>query len=389
MDREGLDLAVDGDTVYAKGTTLGGDDGIAVAMALAMLDDDSLPHPRLEVILTSEEEVGMVGAAALDVSPLRGRKLVNLDSETEGVFTVSCAGGVVAVCKLPADREPFAGTVLRLRVSGLTGGHSGAEIHQGRANANMLLGRLLRAMAAETELRLVSVSGGLKDNAIPAASEAVAVVRDAAAARAAAARLADCLTVEFRKADPGLTVTVETAETEELPMSADATRKAVCLLTCGPNGVQTWSADIPGLVQTSLNLGILTCDEQGVSASFCIRSSMDSELAMMRDRLVCLTEQLGGEVTFTGAYPAWEYRPDSPLRQLLVEVYREQYGQEPRIEAVHAGLECGLLAGKLPRLDCVSLGPELIDIHTPRERMRISSVQRVWAFVTEVLKRSR
>ena len=389
MAREGLDLAVEGDYIYAEGTTLGGDDGIAVAMALAALDDESLPHPRLEVILTTEEEVGMDGAMALDVSPIRGRKLLNLDSEAEGVFTVSCAGGSMAACELPVARAPFGGDILRVRVAGLTGGHSGAEIHKGRANANMLLGRLLRAMAAETELRLVSADGGLKDNAIPVAAEAVVAAEDGWKAKAAAERMAACFQTEYRRSDPMLTVTSEEAAAAWQPMDASSTERTVCLLACAPNGVQTMSQDIHGLVQTSLNLGILKTGENAVTASFCIRSSVDSEKEMLKDRLACLLAQLGGGVSFSGEYPGWAYRPDSPLRELMTEVYREQYGREPKVEAIHAGLECGLLAGKLPGLDCVSIGPDLLEIHTPREKMSISSVQRVWAFVREVLKRSR
>lgn len=389
MAREGLDLAVEGDYIYAEGTTLGGDDGIAVAMALAALDDESLPHPRLEVILTTEEEVGMDGAMALDVSPIRGRKLLNLDSEAEGVFTVSCAGGSMAACELPVARAPFGGDILRVRVAGLTGGHSGAEIHKGRANANMLLGRLLRAMAAETELRLVSADGGLKDNAIPVAAEAVVAAEDGWKAKAAAERMAACFQTEYRRSDPMLTVTAEEAAAAWQPMDASSTERTVCLLACAPNGVQTMSQDIHGLVQTSLNLGILKTGENAVTASFCIRSSVDSEKEMLKDRLACLLAQLGGGVSFSGEYPGWAYRPDSPLRELMTEVYREQYGREPKVEAIHAGLECGLLAGKLPGLDCVSIGPDLLEIHTPREKMSISSVQRVWMFVREILKRSR
>ena len=389
MAREGLDLAVEGDYIYAEGTTLGGDDGIAVAMALAALDDDSLPHPRLEVILTTEEEVGMDGAMALDVSPIRGRKMLNLDSEAEGIFTVSCAGGSMAACGLPVARAPFGGDILRVQVEGLTGGHSGAEIHKGRANASMLLGRLLLAMAAETELRLVSADGGLKDNAIPVAAEAVVAAADGRKAKAAAERMAACFQVEYRRSDPMLTVTAEETAAAWLPMDAASTERTLCLLACAPNGVQTMSQDIHGLVQTSLNLGILKTEENAVTASFCIRSSVDSEKEMLKDRLACLLAQLGGRVSFSGEYPGWAYRPDSPLRELMCEVYREQYGREPKVEAIHAGLECGLLAGKLPGLDCVSIGPDLLEIHTPREKMSISSVQRVWAFVREVLKRSK
>lgn len=387
MDKEGLDLMVEGDFVTAKGTTLGGDDGIAVAMALAILDAKDIPHPRLEAVFTVDEEIGMLGAVSMDVSPLKGRQLLNLDSEEEGVFTVSCAGGNVTTCLLPIARAPFQGSALTITISGLQGGHSGTEIHKGRANANMLMGRLLQAVAAATEMRIVAVNGGLKDNAIPIKTQAQVLVADAAA-KAAAQEMGACFAAEYRVTDPNVAVSVEDAGEGEA-MDAASTKKVLCMLTCLPNGVQVMSADIAGLVQTSLNLGILTTEDSVVRASFCVRSSVDSQKEMLKARLSSLMEQLGGSVEFFGEYSGWEYLADSPLRDRLVAVFREQYSREPRIEAIHAGVECGIFAGKLPGLDCVSIGPDLFEIHTPRERMSISSVQRLWNFVLEVLKRSK
>ena len=388
MDREGLDLLVEGDFVTARGTTLGSDDGIAVAMALAVLDANDIPHPRLEAVFTVDEEIGMLGAVAMDVSPLQGRQLINLDSEAEGVFTVSCAGGNVSTCRLPIARAPFQGQALTVTVSGLQGGHSGTEIHKGRGNANMLLGRVLQAMAAPCDLRIAAVDGGLKDNAIPIQSTARVLVSDAGAARAAAAAMAGILADEYRVTDPGVTVTVTDGGDGEA-MDAASTQKVLCMLTCLPNGVQVMSADIAGLVQTSLNLGILSTGETEVQASFCVRSSVESQKEMLKARLTCLMAQLGGTVEFFGEYSGWEYRADSPLRERMVEVFTQQYGKAPKIEAIHAGVECGIFSGKLPGLDCVSCGPDLLEIHTPRERMSVSSVQRVWAFLLEVLKRSK
>ena len=381
LEREGLDLEVDGDFVTARGTTLGGDDGIAVAMALALLDAQDIHHPRLEVVLTVDEEVGMLGAAALDASPLRGRTLINLDSEEEGVFTVSCAGGNRTECVLPVKREPFPGTVLTVSVGGLTGGH--------RANANVLLGRCLRAVSARTELRLGEAAGGSKDNAIPTESRAQIVVSDEAATRAALRELEANLRREYRTTDPELFLRAEPSQWEGSPMDQASTERAVCLLTCLPNGVQAMSGDIPGLVQTSLNLGILTTGAEELRACFSVRSSLGSQKEALKDRLTCLTQALGGRTQYSGDYPAWEYREESPLRDRMVQVFRERYGRAPKVEAIHAGVECGLLAGKIPGLDCVSIGPDLLEIHTPRERMSISSVQRVWAFLLEVLRRSK
>ena len=389
MDREGLDLAIDGDYVYAKDTTLGGDDGIAVAMALAVLDDQTLPAPRIEAVFTTDEEIGLLGAAALDGSPLRGRKLINLDSEAEGVFTVSCAGGNTTTCILPVSRAPFTGSVLTVTVGGLTGGHSGAEIHKGRANANMLMGRVLRTLAKNTQLRIQRVDGGLKDNAIPVESRATVTVSDPQAARQLAAELEAMLRNEYRTTDPGLFIKAEETAEAAAPMDQASTEKVICMLQCLPNGIEAMSADIPGLVQTSLNMGILVTGEDTVQASYSVRSSVDSQKQMLKERLACLMEQLGGRVEYAGEYTGWEYQEHSPLRDLMVEVFRDQYGKEPKIEAIHAGLECGIFAGKMPGLDCVSLGPDLLEIHTPREKMSISSVQRIWKFLLEVLKRSK
>jgi len=274
-------------------------------------------------------------------------------------------------------------------VGGLTGGHSGAEIHKGRANANVLMGRILRAAARRTELRLLRVDGGLKDNAIPVACTAQVVAADPQAVLDAVREMEAALRNEYRVTDPALWIQAEASAAAEEPMDESSTRRVLCMLACLPNGVQAMSAEIHGLVQTSLNLGILATEEKSLRASFCVRSSVDSQREMLKDRLVCLMEELGGTVEFTGDYTGWQYREDSPLRDRMVEVFKEQYGKEPNIEAIHAGLECGVFAGKLPGLDCVSIGPDLFEIHTPRERLSISSVQRVWNFAVEVLKRSK
>lgn len=387
MAKEGLDLAVDGDTVYAKGTTLGGDDGIAVAMALALLDADDLPHPRVEVVITVDEEIGMLGAAGLDVSVLKGRRMLNLDSEDEGVFTVSCAGGNVTECVLPLTRTSFEGETVNITVGGLRGGHSGVEINKGLGNANLLLGRVLYAAARKADLRLVMVQGGLKDNAIPVTASAVLVTTDADTVEKVCREMEARLKNEYRITDPGVFVTVSKGESSLLPMDEDSTHRVLCFLTCLPNGIQAMSAGIPGLVQTSLNLGILSTTETQLIGSHCVRSSVDSQKQMLVDRLTCLAEELGGTASISGDYSGWEYQQNSPLRELLTQVFIEQYGYEPKIEAIHAGVECGIFAGKLPGLDCVSLGPNLTEIHTYRERLHIASVKRMWIMLLETLKR--
>lgn len=387
MDTEGLDLAVEGDTVYAVGTTLGGDDGIAVAMALAVLDAEDLQHPRVEAVFTVDEEIGMLGAAGLDVSMLQGRRLLNLDSEEEGIFTVSCAGGNVTECVIPLVREPYEGTALTITVGGLAGGHSGVEINRGLGNSNLLMGRVLYAAAQRADLRIIHVSGGLKDNAIPRETVATVITADAEEVKAVCREMDAILKQEYRVTDPDVSVVVEETELSCLPMDAKTTEKVLCFLTCLPNGVQTMSADIPGLVQTSLNLGILHTTETELHSCSCVRSSVETQKQMLVDRIRCLAQTLGGTAEVCGDYAGWAYRQDSPLRNLLVEVFTEQYGYAPKIEALHAGLECGVLAAKLPGLDCVSLGPDITEIHTCRERLHIASTRRLWALVTETLKR--
>lgn len=387
MEKEGLDLEVSGDEITARGTTLGADDGIAVAMGLALLDDFSIPRPRLEVVFTVDEEIGMLGAVDLDAGCLEGRRMINLDSEEEGVFTVGCAGGVDVNCILPIHREAFAGTCLEIKISGLTGGHSGAEIGKGRANADMLLGRLLLQLDREALYRLVEVEGGTKDNAIPREARALVITPEPEKFQAGAAAFGKTVQEEHRVTDPGLQVTVEPGNTEELPMDRLSTEKVQCLLTSLPSGVQAMSPELAGMVQTSLNLGILYTEKEQVCAGLLVRSSVESQKEMVAERIEGLLRQLGGQTVRAGDYPGWAYRTDSPLRDLFVQAYREQYGKEPKVEAIHAGVECGMFAAKLPGLDCISLGPTLTEIHTYRETMHIASVQRTWKLLLEVLKR--
>ena len=384
---DGLELVVDGDFIRAKGTTLGGDDGIAVAMALAILDSSEIAHPALEAVFTVDEEIGMEGAQGLDFSQLSARRMLNIDSEDEGIFTVSCAGGASANVSVGLTMAPNAAPCAKLTVSGLIGGHSGQEIDKGRANANLLLGRVLDAMQKKLSYRLVSAAGGLKDNAIPNASEAVLALReeDLSAAREIAAACEADFRKEYAAADPGVTIALEPAPACEQALTEEATLRVIHFLLLVPNGIAAMSMDIPGLVQTSCNLGIFHVEDGVLTAVSSVRSSVSSQKQMLLVRIDALAQLLGGSLHVTGAYPAWEYRRESPLRDKLAAVYTQQTGKEPKIEAIHAGLECGLFAGQLPGLDCVSFGPDLVDIHTTREKMSISSVQRTWQFLLGAL----
>ena len=389
METTPLQLAVDGDRIYAKGTTLGGDDGIAVAYALAVLADEGMPHPRIEAVFTVDEEIGMLGAAAIDLAGLQARYLINLDSEEEGIFLTSCAGGVTASAALPVSREAAAGTAVELSIDGLQGGHSGVEIDKGRGNANVLMGRLLNRLGRRTAFRLLQLGGGMKDNAIPLSCRAVVVAEDAQAVSAAAAEYDAILKHEYRASDPGVTVRASVLGGGEAgrALTEESTRRAVCLLENVPNGIQAMSMEIPGLVETSLNLGILRLEEEMMTLSFAVRSSVSSAKDAVVERLESITAAMGGTLTLTGDYPAWEYNRDSRLREIMVETFRDQYGREPEIQAIHAGVECGMLSGKLPGLDCISLGPDMTGVHTCHETLSIASVVRTWALLTETLRR--
>lgn len=387
LSRDGLRLHVEGDLISAQGTTLGGDDGIAVAMALAILDSRTLAHPPLEVVFTVDEEIGMEGAQGLDFTQLSGRRMLNIDSEDEGVFTVSCAGGASAHVQLPMSAEPFDGMGARLCVSGLTGGHSGQEIDKGRANANILLGRVLALLLEKLPVRLVEAAGGQKDNAIPNAAWAQLAMDEETffAAQELVCTFDAQLRAEYAQTEPGLQLSLTRTQPVTQALCEESALRAVRFLLLVPNGIAAMSMDIAGLVQTSCNLGIFTLDAQALRTVSSVRSSVASQKQMLLERFAALSALLGGTLRVTGAYPAWEYRRLSPLRDVMADVYARQTGKQAKIEAIHAGLECGLFAGALEGLDCVSFGPDLTDIHTTRERMSISSVQRTWEFLLAVL----
>lgn len=385
---DGLDLTHDGTDLFARGTTLGGDDGIAVAYGLALLEAEDIPHPPLEVVITVDEEIGMLGASALDTSDLKGRTLINIDSEDEGIFTVSCAGGATASIDLTAPRRPVYGPCVCLQVDGLQGGHSGAEIHKNRANANKVMGELLCRIQNVMPFCLVSLAGGSKDNAIPRSCRANVVAMGLEIEKIN--QLALALQTECREKynDPELVITAQEVEAMGgMGMSTEDSDRVSKLLQELPNGIQAMSQDMEGLVQTSLNLGIAKLEEDTLHLTFSVRSSVNAEKEALLAQLRTLAEKYRGSYSQMGEYPAWEYRKESHLRDTMVAAYRDMFGAEPRVEAIHAGLECGLLGDKLPGLDCVSYGPQMQDIHTSREKLNIASTARMWRFLLEILKR--
>jgi len=386
MDREGLDVTHDGKYVFAKGTTLGGDNGIAVAYALALLADKSIPHPPLEVIVTVDEETGMDGAAGIDLSMLKSRTLVNMDSEDEGIFTVSCAGGARGTISLPVQRHAVYGPCVRLTVEGLQGGHSGVEIHKNLANANKVMGELLSRVQKLMPLCITKLTGGAKDNAIPRSCQVTMVAMGMYIERIN--EVAAQLEQEIREQYDEPEVRIYGDDVDALggnALTTEDTAKVIALLCAAPNGVQSWSEDIEGLVQTSLNLGVVKLGD-ALQMTFAVRSSVNQEKRELLSRLAELAKFYDADYSETGNYPAWEYKKDSRLRDTMVSTYRKLFEKDAKVVAIHAGLECGLLSEKLPGLDCVSIGPNMCDIHTSREKLEIASTCRTWEFLLEVLK---
>lgn len=389
MQKDGLRLMTDGKEVSAEGTSLGGDDGIAVAYGLALLDAKDIAHPALEVVLTVNEEVGMLGADALDCSDLEGRIFLNADSEEEGIFLTSCAGGNRVTFHYETRFVETEGIRLTLTVDGLQGGHSGVEIHKGRANANVLLGRVLLKLSEAAAYGVSCFAGGEMDNAICNAASATltAAKEDIPALQEAFLALKTEIAHEYAATEPTMQMTLEEGKEGTYKVLHPSVASAVVLtLVHMPNGVQRMEPEMPGMVRTSLNIGILEQDEEEIQLHYAMRSSSESEKHWLEARAESLAMLFGGEVTVSGDYPGWEYRPDSHVREVICRVYEQQTGKKPVVCGIHAGLECGIFASKLPGLDCVSFGPQMVDIHTTKEKLYVDSVQRSWELLKEVLK---
>lgn len=390
--KQGVVPVVDGDWIRAQGTSLGGDNGIAVAMMLAVLADDTLPHPAIEALITADEEIGMLGAFAFDCRQLKGHKLINLDSEYEGVIMCSCAGGAYAFSRLPVKREALTAQMVDIQIKGLRSGHSGVEIDKGRANSNILMARLLHALADKAAYRLVMLEGGTRETAIAAASSArIAVAAgEVETVRAAIVELGNTFRMEYATAEPEMQMEASLAgEATADALTAESTRAVHALLVSLPDGVQVMSVDMPGLVQTSLNLGVLTLKENELYIADSVRSSITSQREWILAKVAAITELAGGKTEIAGRYPGLVYNPNSALKNTIISAYKALMGKEPSVEAVHAGIECGLFSESIPNLDCVSIGPDMADVHTTREHLSISSTQRTYELLKAVLAASK
>ena len=389
LENDGLRLINDGKYLFADGTSLGADDGIALAMAMAVLDSDNIPHPPIEAVFTVNEETCMDGAEFIDPPKISGRRMINIDSEDEGIITVGCAGGIRVYGSFDLDAENTELCSAKISIDGLTGGHSGSEIHKGRANAICLMGRLLYEISREAGIRLISTNGGEKENAIAnkCTAEIAFCEADAEKIKAVCDKYNAILKNEYRATDPKLCLCFEGREAGFVKAaSKEATDNIIFTLFHAPNGVQVMSSDIDGLVQTSLNLGVLETAEESIKMTFCLRSSVGTQKAMIADIITSLIEKCGGTAITGGNYPAWEYAESSQLRDVVVKEFEAQYGRKPEISVIHAGLECGLFSDKLKGLDCVSIGPDILDIHTVNEKLDIASTERTWTLLLNVLK---
>lgn len=388
--KDPIKLVVKGDNIYAEGTTLGADDGIAVAYAMAILADNSIEHPPIEVLLTTDEETGMTGAMAVSKENITGKILLNIDTEEEGYLLVSCAGGIRTKSTIKVNLEKIDDEkVYVIKVRGLKGGHSGSDIDKWRGNANKILGRILKDLSKNIEFSLVSINGGSKNNAIPREGDAIVAVK-ASSINTLLSNIEEwdkTIKNELKAQDSDVCISIEESNSKfEEKFDVKSTKQVVKLLYLYPNGVNTMSANIEGLTESSTNLGIVSTENNEVTFDSAVRSSVPSLKDEIVERIKTLTELLDGEFTANAGYPAWEYKEESKIREICKDVYKRITGEEANVYAIHAGVECGLFEERLGDLDMISFGPDIRDAHTPQEHLSISSTQNVWEFLLEVLK---
>ena len=385
-----LDLIIKDGVLSANGTTLGGDNGAAVACMLAILDDDTLTHPALECVFTTQEEIGLNGAEALDKSLLSARTMINLDSEDEGVATVSCAGGLRFALTRPITRSKKEGMLLHLEATGLLGGHSGTDINKEHQNANLLMARMINHLFHNTDALLVDFNGGTKDNAIPRETSATLFYSDEVAAKNAE-NLALALSADFSSEicpyEPAFQFLVSTENGTADVISAEDGKAFITAMCLAPNGVQFRNMNLDGFTVTSLNLGIAATDETSASLVFAPRSSVATLMSALKEKLCLLAETFGFEVSMHGEYPGWSFAGVSPIRDVFVQSYKELFRDDLKIEAIHAGLECGLFSDAIPGLDAIAVGPTIRGCHTPDEHLPLDSFERFYELLTDVLKK--
>lgn len=386
---EGIEPFVDGDFIKAKGTTLGADNGIAIAIILAILESKEYKHPPIEAIFTVDEEIGLLGAGKLNCSCLNGKKMINIDSEEDDTVTVSCAGGRNFIVDVPLTREAKAGSRVSITLRDLQGGHSGIEIHKGRVNANILMARVLNHFRRADSVNLISINGGDKSNAITNLCTAELLVDNAGDFVKQANEYLNDIKCEISARESDFEYIISSSEGEGAEVITNELKnQLVCALVASPQGVIDMSADIEGLVETSMNLGILKTSAENMRINYSFRSNKRTAMDYLEEKMYALYSTIPCEIKISGGYPSWEYKADSPLRELYCSCYAEHYGKSPKIEAIHAGLECGVFDSKIANLDCISVGPNMFDVHTFNERLSISSTENVFRVILKVLEKS-
>ena len=390
FNTHGINMLVDGDWVKANGTTLGADNGIGVATIMALLESTTIPHPALEALFTIDEETGMTGALSLKGGLLDGEIMLNLDTEEDDELTIGCAGGVdvTAIGKYelvaPKNTKAFS-----IAIKGLTGGHSGIDIHRGRGNANKIMNRFLLNLSNDLHIEIASIDGGSLRNAIPRESVAVIVVSDTnkEALKKQVKNFETIIKEEYHTTDPKLAVTIEETDAPKQVLQKDFQYKLVRSIYACPYGIYRMSPDIAGLVQTSNNVARVIVKEGAYQIQCLTRSSVDSEKIDLQDAITSTFELLGAEIKASGSYPGWAPKPSAPIVKLMSDLYKEKYKSEAKVSACHAGLECGILGTNYPDMQMISFGPNIKGAHSPDERVQISSVQKYWGFLLETLMR--
>lgn len=390
FDTQGIEMMVDGDWVKAKGTTLGADNGIGVASIMSLLSSNDIPHPYLEALFTIDEETGMTGALSLKGGLLNGKILLNLDTEADNELTIGCAGGIDVTANGSYNEiKPGDGSAFRITVKGLTGGHSGADIHLGRGNANKLMNRILLSLTKEHNISIAEINGGSLRNAIPRESVAIVVVdaKNVSVLKEATDSLAKILVSEYKTTDPNLVITIEPADIPSQIMDKDFQQKLLRAVYTCPNGIYRMSPEINGLVQSSNNVARVLVKDGTYSIQCLTRSSVETEKEDLKMAITSAFELMDATVTYAGGYPGWQPNPKAPIVKLMSDLYMEMYHEPAHVNAVHAGLECGILGTNYPDMQMISFGPNILGAHSPDERVQISSVQKYWPYLLETLKR--
>lgn len=384
-----VDIKTDGTYVWADKTSLGADDVIAAAISLAILDDSSINHPPICAVFTSDEENGLNGARMLDKSRVTGKRMINLDSEGEGFITCGCAGGIRAVCSFPVIREPLGNDICyKITVNGLSGGHSGREIHKNKANAIRLLARLIYGVGLKWNVRICSFSGGEFDNAIPTAAEAVVAVseKDSDDFVKLAKKHEKLFRYEYKTSDPDVQIDIQRINSEDHCIVRSVSKSLMRCLSSVPDGLRKMNDELPDLPSVSSNIGIARLNETDFTFYTLIRSNESGKKEELFEIISSMIKHDGGTVTIENEYPEWVFRKESPLRNLCMSIGKELFNTDYRITATHGGLETGMFSAADPELDIISIGPELSDIHSVRERVEVSSVSRLYLLVREILR---